>query len=203
MNNKQTLLLKNDVENKTFRFVGIIFSIVWILLSTALYSNAGVSVFAIFFTSAFIFAWIIAWFFRLIRYFRKSKNNQKPNSSKMLYWSYEPLILLIFLALAYSGSLMQTRFYLSNDALNQYAKDVSSGKMDMNFDFHHPQRRIGLYSTSMTDQLPNNGMRFITSSDGLFDSAGFAYFPESAPPVKSKNSYTHLDGAWWLWKQRF
>ena len=203
MNNVQTVQLKNDAKSKVFSFVGIIFCALWIALVTALFSDAGIIVFAYPLTIAYIVVWIIVWTIRFIRNFRSTQDVQRTTTSSVVFWGYEPLILLTFLALAYSGSLKQTRFHMSYTALNQYAKDVNNGKVDTNFDFHHPRRQIGLYSTSMTDRLPNNGVQFITSSDGIFNSAGFAYFPESAPPFKSKNSYTHIDGAWWVWNKRF
>jgi hypothetical protein len=203
MNNEQTVQLKNDTKSKAFSFVGIIFCALWVALVIALFSDAGVVVFAHHAVIAFIFGWLVTYAFRLNRYFRSSKKDQKIDFSLILYWGYEPLILLIFLAFAYSGMLKQARFHMSYTALNQYAKDVNDGKVDMNFDFHHPVRQIGLYSTTTTDQLPNKGVRFVTSSDGLFSKAGFAYFPETAPPVKDENSYRHIDGSWWLWKQGF
>lgn len=203
MSYNQTPLLKNNTDNKTFYFVGIIFSVLWILLVSALFSDAGIVVFAHFLAFVFGFVWVAIWSFRLYNYFRNSNKNHKKISSQLIYWSYEPLILLTFLVLAYSGTLMKARFQMSHTALNQYANDVNAGKLDINFDFYHPVRQIGLYSTSTTDQLPNNAVRFVTSGDGLFDKAGFAYFPRTTPPVKDKNSYTHIDGSWWLWKQRF
>jgi hypothetical protein len=202
MNNVQAFQLKNDTKSNVFSFVGIIFCVLWILLTTYLFSDAGIIVFAHHVVIAFSFGWLITWAVRLNRYFRSSEKNQKINFSQMFYWSYEPLILLTFLALAYTGTLKQARFHMSYAALNQYAKDVNNGKVDMNFDFYHPVRQIGLYSTTMTDQLPNKGVRFVTSGEGLFTKAGFAYFPETAPPVKDKNSYTHIDGSWWVWNQR-
>jgi hypothetical protein len=203
MNNVQTVQLKNDTKSKVFSFVGIIFCALWIALVTALFSDAGVIVFAYPLAIAFVVVWIIVWTIRLIRNLRNSQDVQKTTTASVVFWSYEPLLMLTFLALAYTGTLKQARFHMSYAALNQYAKDVNDGKVDMNFDFYHPIRQIGLYSTPMTDQLPNNGVRFVTSSDGLFSKAGFAYFPETAPPVKDKNSYRHIDGSWWLWKQGF
>jgi hypothetical protein len=184
------------------RFIGIIFSIFWILLVMALFSDAGIIVFAHFLVIVFGFVWVAIWSARLYKYFINSQQSHRKIFSELIYWGYEPLILLIFLALAYSGTLMKVRFHVSYAALNQYANDVNAGKIDMNFDFYHPVRQIGLYSTSMTDQLPNKAVRFVTSGDGLFTNAGFAYFPETTPPVKDKNSYAHIDGFWWLWKQR-
>jgi hypothetical protein len=202
MNNVQTFQLKNDIKNKVFSFVGIIFCALWIALVTALFSDAGIAVFAYPLATAFIVVWIIVWAVRFIKNLRNSHDAQKTSTASVLFWSFEPLLMLAFLALAYTGTLKQARFHMSYAELNQYAKDVNDGKVDMNFDFYHPRRQIGLYSTTMTDKLPNKGVRFLTSGEGLFTQAGFAFFPETAPPVKDKNSYTHIDGFWWLWKQR-
>jgi Na+-transporting methylmalonyl-CoA/oxaloacetate decarboxylase gamma subunit len=203
MNNVQTVQLKNDTKSKVFSFVRIIFCALWIALVTALFSDAGIIVFAYPLAIVFIVVWIIVWAIRFIRNLRNSQDVQKTTTASVVFWSYEPLLMLTFLALAYTGTRKQARFHMSYAALNQYAKDVNDGKVDMNFDFYHPVRQIGLYSTTMTDQLPNKGVRFVTSGEGLFTKAGFAYFPETGPPVKDKNSYRHIDGSWWLWKQGF
>ena len=121
----------------------------------------------------------------------------------MVFWSFEPIAFLFILVLVHSGTMMLARLYISSSALEQYAKDVHEGKVDIAFEFTHPSRLIGLYSISITDAMPDGGVRFITSGDGLFGKAGFAYYPNGEPPNREENTYNHIYGPWWQWKQGF
>ena len=117
-------------------------------------------------------------------------------------WGTEPLAFLLIAALAYIGAFGFMRFALSASALERYARSASSKQPQApagSPTFSHPPRRVGLYTVSATEPLPNGAARFITSESGLFDSAGFAFHPNSAPPQADKNTYERISSHWWKW----
>lgn len=189
-----------------YPLVAIVFATLWAWLAIVLFSDAGFSTLSLNMAFVFIVAWLITWSFRLGRLWLEVRRNTSSKSKTkftLLFWCFEPIVCFSIAALAYSGALMQCRFLLSSFALEKYANDVREGRINVSFEFTHPSRQVGLYSISTTDALPDGGVRFITSSSGVFDKAGFAHFPIGDPPFKSKNSYTHISGSWWKWVQDF
>lgn len=179
---------------RAISLAGCAFALAWAVLATFLFGDAGSGFIGIFVALAYAFIWLLNWAGRCSR---------RDRAASAALWSFEPIAFLLVAAFAYSGSLLLARLYLSAPALERYALDVNAGKVDLNFEFSHPLRWVGLYSISVTETLPSGGARFITSGDGLFDKAGFAYSPNGEPPARVKNSYTHLYGPWWQWKQHF
>ena len=187
--------------------VGIVFFIIWVLLAVILLSDSGVAIISFFVALSFTFIWLIVWLSRfIIVWLSRSKRNNKfkwRDFSSVVFWGFEPIAFLFILVLVHSGTMMLARLYISSSALEQYAKNVHEGKVDIAFEFTHPSRLIGLYSISITDAMPDGGVRFITSGDGLFDKAGFAYYPNGEPPKREENTYNHIYGPWWQWKEGF
>jgi hypothetical protein len=105
------------------------------------------------------------------------------------------------MALIASGFFRYARFYLSKRELSQYVQGVQTGSVKTDYEFYHEPRKVGLYTVTITDKLPDGTIRFVTAYDGL-DKSGFAYCPTS-PPIREKNTYKHLKGPWWFWHQNF
>jgi hypothetical protein len=186
--------------------VSIVFATLWTCLATVLFSDAGFSTLSWYVVLVFLASWLVTWSFRFGRSWlgiRRDTSVKWNAKSSLLFWCCEPLVFVVIAAIAYSGALTQCRFWLSSFALERYVKDVRGGKINVDFEFAHPSRQVGLFSVSITDALPYGGVRFITSSSGVFEKAGFAHFPNGDPPFKSKNSYTHISGSWWKWVQHF
>ena len=142
------------------------------------------------------------WLIRIsLHWFKKYKDPNARRQHSIGYWTIEPLVLIITVALAWSGAFSYTRFFASLPALNQYAGQVRSGQIDLAFEFKHPPRYIGLYRMTMTELLADGTVRFITSSHNLFDEAGFAHSPNHPPLAVGEDTYRPIDGPWWYWQQ--
>ena len=66
-----------------------------------------------------------------------------------------------------------------------------------------PPARAGFYRIAEADRLPGGGARFVVEGAGFVDRHGFAYSPSGLPARDGANVYTHLDGPWYLWAERF
>ena len=197
--------LDNCSKPRSISRVGGALIIIWALFAIIIFSDAGVNTISLLKAFFFSVAWFVLWASRLVWFWLHSRKSKvfRWDAPSVIFWSIEPIAFLFIASLAYSNALMFARLYVSSSALEQYANGVRDGKVDVAFEFTHPSRRVGLYSISITDAMPDGGVRFITSSHGLFDRAGFAYYPNGAPPGKRKNSYTHIFGPWWQWKSHF
>ena len=183
----------------------ILVSVFWFAFCVAMFSNTGVS--ATTFISALLFAgiWGATWVLRLTTYWLRRRfatvdlNDRTHPQHPLIYWALEPTVLVVTLALSLLGIFSFVRFAVSEHALMNYVESVRTGKIDVDFEFFHPPRQVGLYTTSITEVLPDGTVRFITSSDGIFDRAGFANSLSNPPPKQAENSYKHIYGQWWYW----
>lgn len=167
------------------------------------FSDAGINVLFIILAALIAGIWFAHWLFRLVRFARltrKCPDIRENLKHPFLSWGMEPLVLIFVGALAGSGVLADIRFAASLHSMNAYADEVRRGEIDLNFEWFHPTREIGLYSTSLTELLEDGTVRFITSSAGLMDRAGFAHSLNSEPMRQGEDSYTHLYGNWWIWR---
>ena len=176
----------------------------WTTLAIALFSDAGIPSLNFVCAVAFATAWMGIWLTRVILFQLKLRKSVCQTATQtVVFWSFEPVVLVVVALLAYCNVLMFARFAISLPAINQYVNGVRAGSVTVDFEFSHEVRWIALYSITMTDKLPNGGVRFITSTDGLFDRAGFATFPAGKPLVVEGDSYTHIVGSWWRWEEYF
>jgi len=178
--------------------IALIPCFIFFILCAVASSNAGsdlISSIAILLIAAI---WTLIWIIRFSFSYVKSKKGQAPKLSAS-FWAIEPTCIVLTLLVVYSGLFSLVRFALGEHALSQYAADVRSGKINVDFEFVHEKKRIGLYQLTITEHLSDGTVRFITSSHNLLDSAGFAN-SESSPPMKrGEDSYKHIYGNWWVW----
>ncbi len=177
----------------------IVMSIFWLFFCVVVFSNAGLSMQS--FISAMLLAgiWTATWVIRLAAYWLRRSSGKAQLKRPMIYWALEPSVLVATLVLSSMGIFSFVRFVVSEHALMNYVESVRAGAIDVDFEFFHPPRQVGLYTTSITDVLPDGTVRIITTSDGLFDKAGFANSPSNPPPKQAENSYKHIYGQWWYW----
>lgn len=161
-------------------------------------SNAGSDFFSSIAIVVIAAIWILIWAVRLGLSYMKSKKGKTPKLSAS-FWAIEPTCILLTLLVAYSGLFSLIRFTLAEQALSQYAADVRSGKINIDFEFTHEKKRIGLYQLTITEHLSDGTVRFITSSHNLLDSAGFANSESNPPQKRGEDSYKHIYGNWWVW----
>lgn len=176
----------------------------WFVFCAYAFSDAGINV--LFIIPAILIAgiWLAHWLLRLVRFLRLTRKCPDPRNNlkhHLLSWGMEPLVLIVVGVLAGSGILADIRFAASLHSMNVYADEVRRGEVDLSFEWFHPTREIGLYSTSVTELLEDGTVRFITSSAGLMDRAGFAHSPNREPMRRGEDSYTHLYGKWWIWRE--
>ena len=107
-----------------------------------------------------------------------------------------PALVVVVGALVLLDAPLHSRYRLSRSAMDAAAKRVIA----------HPRQartihRIGFWPTGRVEKIPG-GMRFTVSGAGFVDAAGFAYSPKGEPAnVGGEDSYTHLDGPWYLWDE--
>ena len=111
-------------------------------------------------------------------------------------WLGVPLILGAVFLLTRTSVPFDVRLSMSRDAMDQAATEIiAGGQTDRGW--------IGLYPVERVERTPN-GMRFLVAGGGFIDKWGFAYSTEGPPAnVDGNDSYDHLDGAWWIWTDRF
>ena len=176
----------------------VVLSCLWVFVCLTNFTNSGISTPNAVMAFYLALAWIVVWIVRIVAQRRGKKEN--PEIPRKHLWLAEPAIIAVgFLFSYYPGPYL--RFFLSESSMENYVENVRSGDVDLNFEWHHPVTTIGLYSTSITDLLEDKTVRFITSSDGIFDRAGFAHSIKGPPMARSQNSYRHISGNWWYWRQ--
>ncbi len=177
----------------------ILVSVAWVIFCWIIFSNSGVSTISTVITVYIVGIWGIAWLIRLLVYFWR-KGNRGPQKT-LFYWLFEPTVIVVSLLLSYAGVFSFIRFTLSEQALTRYVEDVRTGKVNIAFKFNHPPRKIGLYTVSQTDLMPDGTVRVITSLHGLLDKAGFANSSHNPPPRRGEDTYKHIYQQWWYWHE--
>ncbi len=112
-------------------------------------------------------------------------------------WLMAPVILAMVYLIMQSGLPFDARLSLSRAGMDQAAAEVmAGGTTDRDW--------IGLWAVEDVDRIPG-GMRFIVMSGGLIDHWGFAYSETGGRPaiMAGEDSYSHLDGNWWIWTDGF
>jgi hypothetical protein len=108
-------------------------------------------------------------------------------------WAIPALIVLVAAALIWVGAPLHARLALSRGAMDEMATYViRTGSTDV-------PGVVGLFDVEEVN-APEWGMRFIVGACFL-DRCGFAYSPDGPPPARGENSYSHIDGPWYLWDQ--
>ena len=180
--------------------IKILILIVWTALCGFVFSNAGSNILYVAAIIYTIIGTVIVWLIKLFSLYGKLRKGGASSRSFYLLM-IEFLVFLFPVGLAYAGFFGYLRFSLSEPALMAYVKDVKNGKVDLNFEFTHPDRVVGLYRISFTDILPDGTVRVITSADGVFDSAGFAYSYQIPPPRQGEDTYEPIERNWWYWRR--
>jgi hypothetical protein len=192
------------------RNVGVIFIVAWLLLVLFLFSDAGHPFSSILVAAGFATFWLAVWLARAAASSLRKRRRDgfatgERLSGKQLArrWGVEPFAFLIIAALAYSGAFASARFILSASALERHAREASKLQLSTQSlgspTFAHPPKRVGLYRIRATEPLPEGAARFITSDSGLFDTAGFAFHPNTPPKQADKNTYERVSTRWWKW----
>lgn len=188
------------MNKRIVNWILILVGCTWLLSCALMFSNAGTNIFNFVIAFWLGIIWIIFWLIRVViaawRYRKKPTDSIKNSLKKMLI---ELGIILTPIAFASSGTFSYARFIVSESALLQYAEEVRAGKVDLNFEFVHEPRQIGLYEITVTDLLEDGTVRIITSQHGLLNKAGFVNSTKSPPPKRGEDSYKHLHGDWWYW----
>jgi hypothetical protein len=99
-----------------------------------------------------------------------------------------PVLVLVAIAVVYSGAAEQVGWRVSKAALEEAAAQCVP---------RSEPGRIGLYTIEWVDR-PDTGCRFYTGG-GFLDQVGFAYLPEGPPLERpgSETTYRQYDGSWY------
>jgi len=177
---------------------------VWSIAVLGACSDAGLSLLAFLFAMGAGLLLGLYWLARLIAYFyrRRKSRGVFPRRS---YWNFaqEPMLAALAVCLISTGAARYLRFFVSQPFLERHVSEIQAGHIAINPEtgFAAP-RLVGLYwLDGRTDILPDGSIRFITSRQGVFDSAGFIKSAQTPPPATrmSEDAYQHLHGAWWVW----
>ena len=99
--------------------------------------------------------------------------------------------LLVFAAGVWDVPL-RARFALSENAMNEVAREVIGGERD-------PEtiERIGLWNVDDVQRIAG-GMRFTVRDAGFISSTGFAYQADGLPPPRHA-TFRYYRGGWYIW----
>jgi len=181
------------------RFAVIVLGMMWFVFCIIAFSNVGFNMLLVLIALPVTALWGVVWLVRLVIALRRQHYAVTVIKNNLSYWLFEPVIVVLPLVLALLGVFSSARFLMSEQALSNYAEHVRAGKVDLAIEFNHLPRRVGLYSVTFTDLLPDGTVRMLTSSHGLLDRAGFANSPHSPPPRQGEDSYKHIHQQWWYW----
>jgi len=173
----------------------------WLVLCSIAFSNAGAETLVLIGMCFAATVWILVWLVRLLYEFLQRRRRRDAPTRPRRYWLVEPLFLVACLMASHLGVFAQLRFALSESALMIYVAEVRSGASGRDDEFHHSPRRVGLFTVTTTDLLPDGTVRMITSSHGLLDRAGFAHSPSQPPPERGEDTYVPIKGQWWIWRE--
>lgn len=174
--------------------------LLWFVLCGVGFSDAGTNTLLIVICFYVALAWGLSWIIRLILVWRK-KNDLNSLKRPLVYWLIIPSAIFLPLLLSNLGGFCWVRFKLSEQALVKYVGEVRAGKIDLSYEFEHPPRQIGLYRITVTQLLPDNTVRFITSTHNFLDKAGFAHSPKQSPLKQGEDFYQQIDQDWWYYYQ--
>lgn len=181
------------------RFAVIVLGMMWFVFCIIAFSNVGFNMLLVLIALPVTALWGVVWLVRLVIALRRQHYAVTVVKNNLSYWLFEPVIVVLPLVLALSGVFSSARFLMSEQALSNYAEHVRASKVNLSVEFGHPSRRVGLYSVTFTDLLPDGTVRVLTSSHDLLDRAGFANSPHSPPPRLGGDSYKHIHQQWWYW----
>lgn len=170
-------------------------AILWVLFVTVAHSDAGWSVGVFLLCYGVSVVWGSAWLIRLVVYALKSRWGVVTKRRRLAYWAIEPLALILAVVISNSEVPFYLRFMASRPSLERYVKSMKDPERDSRI-------WVGLYLLrDRTEMLPDGVVRFITCHSGFGDHAGFAFAPNSSPPVIGEDSYTKLPFAegWYHW----
>lgn len=183
---------------RTLPVFGVIIACIWLAYVGIAFSNVGTNLTAFLIAFCGGIIWIVVWLIRMIVWWLcRKKRIAQPLRQPVLYWSFEPTILILSAALVFSGLLSSVRFHLSKSALQIYAEAVRSGRISPNGQGEQG-RHVGLYTATETELVTNGVVRLITSENG-FNDAGFVYSPSNTPPVLGEDYYVQAADSWWYW----
>lgn len=177
---------------------------VWSIAVLGACSDAGLSLPAFLFAAAAGLLLGFYWLARLIAYVyrRRSSKGAFPKRSR---WNFaqEPVLAALAVCLIATGAARYMRFFVSQPFLERHISEIQAGHIAINQETGlAAPRLVGLYwLEGRMDILPDGSIRFITSSKGVFDSAGFMKSTQTPPSAtrSSEDAYQHLYGSWWVW----
>ena len=63
-----------------------------------------------------------------------------------------------------------------------------------------PNQRLGLYRAKDIERI-GEAVRFNVAPSGFGNKTGFVYSPAGQPPRLGEDTYSHLDGPWYVWEE--
>ena len=108
-------------------------------------------------------------------------------------WTGALFVALLVFAAGVWDVPLRARFDLSEDAMNEVARDVLRGERD-------PEtiERIGLWNVHNVRRVAG-GVRFTVRNAGFLSSTGFTYQPDGRPPYDGIDGVRHYRGLWFIW----
>ena len=144
--------------------------------------------------------WDLVWLARFIVTLVRQRRASIPRQTlrhALLFWGFEPVVLLLCGVLALTGSLFHGRFLLSHSSLNAYAAEVVAAHVKPHG--HGTAKHwVGLFRVAEIELQQDGVVRIITAS-GFLSDAGFTFSPVSFLPRTDEDTYHYITGAWYHW----
>jgi hypothetical protein len=175
-------------------------AIVWLAAALVLESDAGIPLYASWGLNATGLLIVLAWMFRARRLLSSGQHDRLVrgrSASRVLTWAMPPLAIVVALLCAWSDMPLRLRLILGQGPLLRHALALRD---DPTLATEGGGHEFGIFAVHESSVVAGQ-VRLITTACGS-DFCGLVYSPDGAPLVVSRDSYRHLWGPWWHWRQR-
>jgi hypothetical protein len=159
----------------------------WGLASLGVASNVGIGLGALLFIAYGAVILLVIWLTMMVAGKVAKKRAPRP-------W-FEPVGVLVVLAMIYADVPFRARFFISKPFLDRYVREAAAPGWT-----HGTHERVGLFTARETEVLETGLVRIVTTSC-MFDHCGLVFSSKGAPPVIGEDRYRRITSNWWRWSR--
>jgi len=182
------------LAERALTFLALGSSGVWVIYVLAFGSDAGLTVQVL-----LVLIWggvglLLLWSLCLGAHLLRTRRD--PQQRHVRRYLAGPLLLLLCVAVVWTGAAFSVRFFISRSALDTYVRSASRASLRR----FNPGVRVGLFWLREVEVLPGGTVRMITTHC-MFDDCGVVYSPSGTPARIGEDYYHSLGGSWWHWSR--